>query len=44
MKTLVAYYSRTGNNRQVAEYIAETLQDPLMRLWIRRNGLDALGI
>ena len=43
MKVLVAYYSRTGNTRRVAEAIAKSLEAEIEEIRDRENRLGVIG-
>ena len=43
MKVLVAYYSRTGNTRRVAEAIAKSLEAEVEEIRDRENRLGVIG-
>jgi hypothetical protein len=43
MDMLVVYYSRTGTNRQVAEYLGDKLQVPIDEIVDKKKRTGALG-
>ena len=43
MKTIVVYYSRTGNTRKVAEELADTLKCDIEQIIDTQKRSDVLG-